>query len=163
MYTKLFGLKTVVFRYFNVYGERQPIKGQYAPVVGIFLRQFEDGEPLTIVGDGHQRRDFTHVQDVVQANILAAESNNEDLFGKTINIGVGNNTSVLELAQMIGYDFEYLPERLGEARITLADISNAKELLGWEPTTQLRDWVLLQKVTGDAITATQFLRQKKDD
>ena len=162
MYTNLFGLKTVVFRYFNVYGERQPIKGQYAPVVGIFLRQFEDGEPLTIVGDEHQRRDFTYVKDVVEANMLAANSNNEDLFGQTINIGVGDNTSVLELAQMIGYDFKYLPERLGEARITLADISNAKELLGWEPTAELRDWVLLQKVQGKPMTATSFLRQEKD-
>ena len=70
MYTELFGLKTIIFRYFNVYGERSPIRGQYAPVIGIFLRQKRDGESLTIVGDGEQRRDFTHVSDVVQANIL---------------------------------------------------------------------------------------------
>ena len=162
MYTNLFGLKTVIFRYFNVYGERQPIKGQYAPVVGIFLRQFANGEPLTVVGDGHQRRDFTYVKDVVDVNILAANSSNEDLFGQTINIGVGNNISVLELAQMIGYDFKYLPERLGEARITLADISKASNLLGWEPTQQLLDWVLLQKVSGKPITASEFLRKSKN-
>ena len=72
MYTSLFGLRTVTFRYFNVYGERSPVSGQYAPVIGIFLRQRGDNEPLTIVGDGEQRRDFTHVSDVVQANILAA-------------------------------------------------------------------------------------------
>ena len=74
MYTKLFGLKTLTLRYFNVYGERQPLKGQYAPVVGIFLRQVESGEPMTIVGDGLQRRDFTHVSDAVEANILAMNS-----------------------------------------------------------------------------------------
>ena len=66
MYTDLFGLQTVIFRYFNVYGERQPLRGQYAPVIGIFLRQRAAGEPLTIVGDGNQRRDFTYVGDVVK-------------------------------------------------------------------------------------------------
>ena len=78
MYNDLFGLRTVFFRYFNVYGERQPLKGQYAPVIGIFLRQRDAGEPLTIVGDGEQRRDFTHVSDVVQANILAATAEVDD-------------------------------------------------------------------------------------
>ena len=159
MYTKLFGLKTLVFRYFNVYGERQPIKGQYAPVVGIFLRQFENGQPLTIVGDGHQRRDFTYVKDVVEANILAANSNNEDLFGQTINIGVGNNISVLELARMIGYDFEYLPERLGEARVTLANTAKALELLNWKPQVFLQDWIAQQKLSGDPISMKQFMKK----
>ena len=72
MYSDLFGLETVIFRYFNVYGERQPLRGQYAPVVGLFLEQMKKGEPLTIVPDGEQRRDFTHVSDVVSANILAS-------------------------------------------------------------------------------------------
>ena len=75
MYTDLFGLDTVIFRYFNVYGERQPVRGQYAPVIGIFLRQLASGEILTIVGDGQQRRDFTYVKDIVNANIMAAISN----------------------------------------------------------------------------------------
>ena len=75
MYTDLFNLDTVIFRYFNVYGERQPIRGQYAPVIGIFLRQLEVGQSLTIVGDGEQRRDFTYVKDIVNANIMAALSN----------------------------------------------------------------------------------------
>ena len=73
MYSKLYGLETVIFRYFNVYGERQPLKGQYAPVIGIFLRQFKNNEPMTIIGDGSQRRDFTHVSDVVDANIKASK------------------------------------------------------------------------------------------
>ena len=113
MYNKLYGLKTIIFRYFNVYGERQPIKGQYAPVVGIFLRQFDAGEPLTIVGDGLQRRDFTYVQDVVDANILASETDNDDVFGQTINIGVGRNHSILDIAKMIGYNFKAAAREVG--------------------------------------------------
>ena len=73
MYSSLYNLETVVFRYFNVYGNRQPLKGQYAPVVGIFLRQRGQKTPLTIVGDGTQRRDFTHVDDIVEANIRASD------------------------------------------------------------------------------------------
>ena len=88
MYTNLFDVPTVIFRYFNVYGERQPLKGQYAPVIGIFLRQFAAGEKLTIVGDGEQRRDFTYVGDIVNANIMAAISNpDDDAFGQVYNVG----------------------------------------------------------------------------
>ena len=139
MYTKLFGLKTLIFRYFNVYGERQPIKGQYAPVVGIFLCQTEAGEPMTIVGDGLQRRDFTHVSDVVDANMLSMNTESANIWGQTYNIGTGKNYSVLELAKMIGTKYTHIPERLGEARVTLADISKAKSSLGWQPEVD-RDW-----------------------
>ena len=92
MYTDLFDLDTVIFRYFNVYGERQPIRGQYAPVIGIFLRQLEAGQPLTIVGDGEQRRDFTYVKDIVNANIMAALSNaDKEAYGQVYNVGSGVN------------------------------------------------------------------------
>ena len=74
MFTKLFDLETVILRYFNVYGDRSPLRGQYAPVVGIFMRQTRSNEPMTIIGDGEQRRDFTHVEDIVEANVRAAES-----------------------------------------------------------------------------------------
>jgi UDP-glucose 4-epimerase len=143
MYTELFGLSTVVFRYFNIYGPREPSKGPYAPVVRLFLRQMYDGEPLTIVGDGEQRRDFTHVNDVVNANILAM---NSDKIG-LINIGTGKNHSVLELAKMISNSIKFIPARLGEARITLANNSKAKELLEWEPKVKLEDYIeeILQK------------------
>ena len=95
MYTQLYGLPTVAFRYFNVYGERQPLRGQYAPVIGIFLRQKAAGENLTIVGDGNQRRDFTHVSDVVRANILAATKEvDSEAFGQVYNIGTGTNYSI---------------------------------------------------------------------
>lgn len=141
MYTRLFGLKTVNFRYFNVYGERQPVKGQYAPVVGLFLEQKRKGEPMTIVGDGLQRRDFTHVSDVVEANILATLSENEEIFGEVFNVGSGKNYSVLELAKMIGGDYVHIPARPGEARHTLADNNKIKTLLGWNSTVSFEDWV----------------------
>ena len=141
MYYHLFGLPTVVFRYFNVYGERQPLQGQYAPVVGIFQRQVAAGEPMTIVGDGLQRRDFTHVADVVEANILAAMSDNPDVLGETFNVGTGTNHSVLELATMIGKDLVHIPERPGEARTTLANIDKIRSMLGWEPVVTLEGWL----------------------
>lgn len=159
MYNKLYGLKTVIFRYFNVYGERQPVKGQYAPVVGIFLRQFDAREPLTIVGDGLQRRDFTHVKDAVEANILASEIDSDDIFGQTINIGVGRNHSILNIAKMIGYNFKHLPERLGEARITLANIDKARELLGWKPEMEIEDWIGLQKLSGHKMSPKEWMKQ----
>ena len=159
MYNKLYGLKTLIFRYFNVYGERQPVKGQYAPVVGIFLRQFDAREPLTIVGDGLQRRDFTYVQDVVEANILASETDSDDIFGQTINIGVGRNHSILDIAKMIGYNFKHLPERLGEARITLANIDKARELLGWKPEVGIEDWIGSQKLSGLTMSPKEWMKQ----
>jgi len=146
MYTKLFGLPTIIFRYFNVYGERQPLKGQYAPVIGIFLRQRRDGEPLTIVGDGEQRRDFTHVVDVVQANIRAAVTDlHEDAFGQVYNVGCGKNYSVNEIASMISDNTVNIPPRIGESRVTLADNSKIVSTLGWQPTVDLEEWVRKQQ------------------
>jgi len=152
MYSKLYGLETVIFRYFNVYGERQPIKGQYAPVIGIFQRQNKNNEPLTIVGDGEQRRDFTHVSDVVEANILAAtkvfdkwQINNckQKLyeFGEIYNIGTGKNYSINEIAKIISDNIVYIPPRSGESRVTLADNNKAKKELGWVPKINLETWL----------------------
>ena len=142
MYTKLFGLDTVILRYFNVYGPREPMKGQYAPVIGIFRRQKEAGEKLTVVGDGEQRRDFTHVYDVVNANILAAISDfSKDYMGTVFNIGTGKNYSVNEVANKYGHDIVNVPERLGEARETLANSEKAKNILGWIPQQSVDDWI----------------------
>lgn len=141
MYYRLFGLETVIFRYFNVYGERQPTKGQYAPVIGLFIRQKREGKSMTIVGDGLQRRDFTHVTDVVNANMLAALSSNKHIFGEIFNIGTGINYSVLELANLIGGKHEHIPPRLGESRITLANINKAKSMLNWQPKVKLEEWI----------------------
>jgi len=146
MYTNLYGLPTILFRYFNVYGERQPLKGQYAPVVGIFLRQRAVGEPLTIVGDGNQRRDFTHVRDVVQANILAAiEEVDSDAFGQVYNVGTGNNYSVNQIARMISDNTINIAPRPGESRVTLANNQKLRRTFGWEPTMKLEDWINGQK------------------
>ena len=140
MYTNLYGLETVTFRYFNVYGERQPTKGQYAPVVGLFQRQSEAGQPMTVVGDGEQTRDYTHVSDVVAANI-AAMTAPEEACGELFNIGTGTNYSVNDIARMVGGEVKYIPARLGEARDTLADISKTKRILNWEPKVKLEDWL----------------------
>ena len=145
MYTELFGLPTVIFRYFNVYGERQPLRGQYAPVVGIFMRQRDAGEPLTIVGDGEQRRDFTYVGDVVNANVMAAISNPEEgAFGQVYNVGCGKNYSVNELAAMISDNTVNIPPRPAEARFSLANNSKIYETFGWKPQMKLEDWIAAQ-------------------
>ena len=142
MYTSLYGLETVCFRYFNVYGNRQPLKGQYAPVIGIFLRQLAAGEPLTIVGDGEQRRDFTHVDDVINANIKAALASIDDkCFGQVYNVGTGLNHSINEIAAMISDNKINIPARPGEAKISLANNTKLRETFDWEPTVKLEDWI----------------------
>jgi UDP-glucose 4-epimerase len=144
MYTNLFGLKTIIFRYFNVYGPREPIKGPYAPVVGLFLRQKKAGEPLTIVGDGTQRRDFTHIDDVVDANIkvMEYESNNLiDLHGTIFNVGTGTNYSVNEIARLISHNTTFIPPRLGEAQETLADNFKLCHYTQWKPTKSIVDYI----------------------
>jgi len=145
MYTDLFDLDTVIFRYFNAYGERQPVRGQYAPVIGIFLRQLAAGEPLTIVGDGEQRRDFTYVKDIVNANIMAALSNaDKEAYGQVYNVGSGINHSVNEVAAMISDDVKYIPPRLGEARISLANVDKIYDTFAWKPQQNLEEWVKKQ-------------------
>ena len=142
MYTDLFGLKTITFRYFNVYGDRAPRKGQYAPVIGIFFRQRDAEEELTIVGDGEQRRDFVHVSDVVNANIMAAIGNpDEEAYGQVYNIGSGKNYSVNEIASWISDKQTNIPPRVGEVRVSLADITKMYETFGWKPKVELEDWV----------------------
>lgn len=142
MYTSLYGLPTIIFRYFNVYGERAPRKGQYAPVTGIFLRQKAAGESLTVVGDGHQRRDFVYVGDVANANVMAAISNPDpEAFGQIYNVGTGNNYSIRQIARMISDNIINIAPRPGEARTSLANISKIKNTFGWEPKIKLGDWI----------------------
>tara|TARA_B100000530_G_scaffold51197_1_gene28682 strand:- start:1268 stop:2185 length:918 start_codon:yes stop_codon:yes gene_type:complete len=142
MYTQLYGLQTVCFRYFNVYGERQPLRGQYAPVIGIFLRQKAAGEKLTIVGDGNQRRDFTHVSDVVRANIMAATKEvDSESFGEVYNIGTGTNYSINQIARMIDWPTTNIAPRPGEARISLANNQKMRKTFDWSPTVKLEDWI----------------------
>ncbi len=142
VYYKMYDLDVVILRYFNVYGERQPKKGAYAPVIGIFSRQMSESKPITIVGDGKQERDYVFVGDVVNANIMAAETDNENAIGETMNVGTGVVYSVNDIADMIGAeDIEYLHARSGEARKTQAVNYKISSMLGWYPTTDLKNWL----------------------
>ena len=138
LFYELYGLETICLRYFNVYGERQNTEGAYCLVMGKFAQQRLNGEPMTIRGDGEQRRDFTYVGDVVKANILAAKTEYppETIF----NIGNGDNRSVNQIADMIGGD-RITVDPVVEPRETLADNTKAHELLDWKPTMIIEDWV----------------------
>jgi len=140
VFSKCYGLETVSLRYFNVYGERQAVDGAYSTVIGTFLKQKYDGQKLTITNDGEQRRDFTYVGDVVDANIKAATSDKVG-DGEVINIGRGSSYSVNEVADLISEEKEFVGDRL-EPRETLADNTRAKELLDWSPKVDLKDWLL---------------------
>ena len=145
MYTDLYGLNTIIFRYFNVFGERAPRKGQYAPVTGIFLRQKAAGEPLTIVGDGEQRRDYIYVKDVANANVMAAISNPDDeAYGQVYNVGSGKNYSVNEIASFISDDTINIPPRIGEARNSLANIDKIQKTFAWKPEMNVEQWIKTQ-------------------
>ena len=139
MFSEVYGLETVSLRYFNIYGERQNVGGAYAMVIGIFVDQLLNGKPMTIRGDGEQRRDFTYVGDVVNANILASQSEKVG-NGEVINIGNGDNRSINDIADMIGGERIHR-EPVIEPKETLADNSLAEELLGWKPTQNIEDWV----------------------
>ncbi|MDO8576580.1 MAG: NAD-dependent epimerase/dehydratase family protein [bacterium] len=143
LWSEVYGLPTVSLRYFNVYGPRFDPEGAYALVIGKFLKQKKAGTPLTITGDGTQTRDFTHVSDVVRANLLAAESPNVGK-GEMMNIGAGRNVSVNDLAALIGGPSVHVAARL-EPHDTLANNTLAKKLLGWEPRVHLEDGIMTLK------------------
>ena len=143
LYSSLFNLDTVTLRYFNVYGHREPTRGQYAPVIGLFLRQVASGQPMTIVGDGEQRRDFTNIEDVVEANIMCMEYSGS-FNGEIYNVGTGRNYSINELATMISnksQDKIHIPERKGESRVTLANCDKIKRKIGWFPKRFLEEYI----------------------
>tara|TARA_Y100000593_G_scaffold26231_1_gene52164 strand:- start:4789 stop:5697 length:909 start_codon:yes stop_codon:yes gene_type:complete len=141
VYNNIYNLETIILRYFNVYGDREPTRGNYAPVIGLFIKQKKQGKALTIVGDGKQTRDFTHISDVVKANLMASHTTNKEALGEIINIGTGTNQSILDIAKIIGGEIVYIPERQGEARHTLADISKAERLLLWKPKIELKNYL----------------------
>ena len=139
MFSKVYGIDTVCLRYFNVYGPRMNFEGAYKTVIGVFIEQLRDNKPLTITNDGNQRRDFTYVGDVVNANILAATSNHK-FIGEVFNIGKGSNYSINEVADMLGGEKVYGETRL-EPYETLADNTKARDILGWNPTGELNDYI----------------------
>tara|TARA_R100000008_G_scaffold31806_1_gene17732 strand:+ start:887 stop:1789 length:903 start_codon:yes stop_codon:yes gene_type:complete len=141
MYTDLYGLETVVLRYFNVFGERSPTRGQYAPVIGIFQRQRDAGQPLTIVGDGSQRRDFVYVKDVARANYLASIMPLKGRAGEVFNVGSGKCYTVQEIADAISDNQTYIPKRSGEMDTTFANIDKIGDVIGWKPEVDVIDWI----------------------
>lgn len=153
-WTKLFDIRAVCLKYFNVWGPRSPLSGIYAPVIGLFFRQsLQDKVPMTIVGNGEQKRDFTYVSDVVAANLKAiekAEINDPWCVGNTFNIGTGVNYTINQvtdyikeslLKREIKSDIIYIPERIGEASESLADITSAKYSLQWQPKIVLKQQI----------------------
>ena len=141
MYWELYGLPTVSLRYFNVFGERSPTRGQYAPVIGTFQRQKEAGEALTLVGDGSQKRDFVYVGDVARANYLAAIMPLKGHEGEVFNVGSGTNYSIKEIADLISDKQEILPKRSGEMETTLANIDKISSVIGWKPEVDVLEWI----------------------
>jgi UDP-glucose 4-epimerase len=139
-YHELHGVKSAILRYFNVFGERAPSLGQYALVTSIFLKQRKQGLPLTVVGDGTQKRDFIYVKDIVSANILCAK--NLDYIGYDIfNVGSGTEVSIIDLAKQISDDIIFIEKRSGEVINNLSSSEKLQSKLGWKPTTYILEWI----------------------
>ena len=142
LYSQLYNFNSTTLRYFNVYGPREPIKGQYAPVVGLFKRQSAEGKSMTIVGDGEQRRDFTYIDDIVEANMKAIAVDPFNIKGNKIyNVGTGKNYSIKEVAEMIGGPIKKIDSRPAEVSETLADITETTKDLSWSPRFSLEDMI----------------------
>ena len=138
LYNKVYGLSTVTARFFNVYGDRQPRSGPYATVLGVFEQQMLNNKPLTVTGTGEQRRDFTHVSDIVRGfEVLGSQTWNAEVF----QLGTGKNYSIKELAEFFGGDISYIHTRPGEAWVPLADSSDMHKKTGWEAQINLKDYV----------------------
>ena len=142
LYWELYKVPSVSLRYFNVYGEGMPLDGPYSAAIALFREAKAKDEELPVMG-GNQTRDFTFVGDIVNANIAAMENSSVGK-GEVINIGGGQNYSIEEVAKAISKKIKYLPQRVGEPMHTLADISKAKKLLSFEPTTNLIEWLKSQ-------------------
>ncbi len=139
VFNEVYGMGFVALRYFNVYGPRLDPDDAYALVIGKFLQQKKRGKALTITGNGRQTRDFTHVYDVVEANMKAALSTKVG-NGEVINIGAGRNFSIYDLAKLVGGKIKYIPARV-EPQDTLADNKKARRMLGWRPKIKLEEGI----------------------
>ena len=144
MYEKIYGLNVTICRFYNVYGDYMPTEGGYRTVLPIFLEQYRNNESLTITGDGEQRRDFTHVDDIVDAMMKVVQLNK---WGSVYELGRGKNYSIKEVVLMISkfskgdvgwYFIDPIP---GEARDTLCRSELARKKLKWKPTINLEDWI----------------------
>ena len=140
LYSNIYDLSTVVCRFYNVYGSYQVEEGTWATVIGKFENQFRNNKPLTVVGDGEQRRDFTHIDDIVDGLIKCSE---QPFRGEIFELGRGKNYSINEIADMFGKDYPRinLPAQPGEYDRTLADYSLAQDVLGWKPTVDIKNYI----------------------
>jgi UDP-glucose 4-epimerase len=142
-FTRVYPFETVVLRYFNVFGPRQDPRSQYAAVVPLFVTAIAAGEPVTIFDDGEQSRDFTYIDNVVAANLLAADA--DGVSGRIFNVSSGGPATVNELADAIGrllgkpVERRYLPPRAGDLRNSWADVSHARDALGFRPSVPLEE------------------------
>jgi len=145
LYNKVYDLPTAICRFYNVYGEHQLEDGAYATVVGIFEKQYREGKALTVTGDGEQRRDFTHIDDIVDGIVrcgLNLLGDNPIASGQAYELGRGKNYSIIEITEMFGQtEVEYISARKGEYPFTLADYTKANKELGWTPTLNIKDYI----------------------
>lgn len=139
LYSDIYKLETVSLRYFNAYGPRQRVAGAYPWVLPVFMELYKNGKPLTVTGDGNQTRSFINVKDIVSANLLAMNSDKVG-NGEVINIGTDKMHSINDIANLIGGDINYIEPRV-EPRATCADVTLAKEVLGWEPKVSLEQGI----------------------
>ena len=136
---QLYGLKATITRFYNVYGPHHLKEGGYCTVIGKWEKAIESGLPITIYGDGTKRRDFTHIDDIVEALILMEQ---KDAWGEIFELGRGINYSIQEIAEMFEYDnIVYEPNKPGEADITLCEDTKAKDMLGWVPVKTIEEYI----------------------
>jgi UDP-glucose 4-epimerase len=140
MYEMIYGLNVTICRFYNVYGDYMPTEGEYRTVIPIFLEQYKNGEAITVTGDGEQRRDFTHVDDIVDAMMKVVQLNK---WGSVYELGRGKNHSINELAEMFydGHNINYIDSIPGEARDTLCRSELAREKLKWKPKINVKEWL----------------------
>jgi len=138
MYEQIYGLPITICRFYNVYGDYMSTKGEYKLALSIFLEQYKNGEPLTITGDGEQRRDFTHVDDIVDAMMKVVQLNK---WGSVYELGRGENHSINEVVHMFNSERIYIDEIPGETRNTLCKSELARKKLKWNPTINLKEWI----------------------
>ena len=147
LYSSVYNVPTSICRFYNVYGTHQLEEGPYCTVVGVFQNQYKDGKPLTITGDGEQRRDFTHVDDIVDGLVRVNRAMHGEVdmryAGEEFELGRGVNHSINEVASYFGKDYpkEYIPARDGEYDRTLCEDKKTQELLDWNPTINLDDYI----------------------
>ena len=134
-------LQITVTRFFNVFGEEQPNSGSYAPAVAIFLKQFSNGEPITVTGDGQQTRDYIYVRDLVNALMMTIEPQPYEY--NIYNIGSGNEIKIIDIAKTFNHEIKFIEERK-EPKRSLSNIEKIEEEYGWEPKTNVIEWLKIK-------------------